>query len=226
MAKEHAWKQAALHLVLLCIFATSARIGGVTLPADKDALLLFKSALTSDEVTPSAWCTTLKGILRLACLPLPLKNISTWIAMLPPEASCRRGKLFGYMQGLLSSWRASTDPCDDGWEFLSCNCSGIYPPLSAQQCASATSDPSGQRVLQLVMGSIIQTQGRRLVGTVPAALGNLTGLRVLDLHGNELRVGPSTLSIHPVLQFILAGRRMESAWCGTASLYVLQGAFC
>jgi hypothetical protein len=91
-------------------------------------------------------------------------------------------------QGLLSSWTSASDPCDDAWAFLSCNCSSVYPALSAPECSNVTVDFSSRRVLVLEIGPIVRTQGRQLQGSIPDALGNLTELRTLDLHGNNLRV--------------------------------------
>ena len=91
-------------------------------------------------------------------------------------------------QGLLAAWNASGDPCGDAWPFVSCRCADVFPRLSAADCANATGNAAALRVLVLEVGQLVQTEGRQLAGTLPACLGNLTALRVLDLHGNQLHV--------------------------------------
>ncbi|EIE20201.1 hypothetical protein COCSUDRAFT_67530 [Coccomyxa subellipsoidea C-169] len=119
--------------------------------------------------------------------------------------------------GLLSSWTAASDPCDNEWAFLSCNCSSVYPALSAAECSRVTLDPSSRRVLVLEIGPIVRTQGRQLQGSIPDALGNLTELRTLDLHGNNLGgTLPEALGkLTNLRQFILSGNALGNAGlCG------------
>ena len=92
------------------------------------------------------------------------------------------------LQGLLATWNATSDPCDDAWAFTSCACADVYPSLSAADCANVTANASARHVLVLEIGPVIKTQGRQLAGSVSASLGNLTSLRILDLHGNLLHV--------------------------------------
>lgn len=66
----------------------------------------------------------------------------------------------------------------------------MYPPLSTAECSSVTADPGNRRVLLLEVGSVVNTQGRQLGGSIADALSNLTELRTLDLHGNRLEVSP------------------------------------
>lgn len=178
MAEQHECRKPTLHNVLLCVLLLPISIRGRTWPADKEALLLFKSGIESDQV--SQVCISAQH-------PF-LPNPSWECAPAPSSAAVSLMKDVLIAQGLLSSWMNSTDPCDDEWTFLSCNCTGIYPPLAPAECSNVTSDPANRRVLQLAVGSIIQTQGRQLSGSIPEALGNLTELRVLDLHANNLRV--------------------------------------
>ena len=94
------------------------------------------------------------------------------------------------MQGLLRSWNSSSDPCDDSWAYVSCNCADTFPVINSTECTAAESNASGKRVLVLAVGGVITTYGRQLVGTIPESLANLTELRVLDLHDNDFSVGP------------------------------------
>ncbi|CAL8470951.1 g10493 [Coccomyxa elongata] len=121
-------------------------------------------------------------------------------------------------EGLLSSWNNATDPCDDDWAFLSCNCSSVYPPLSTAECSSVAADPGNRRVLVLEVGSVVRTQGRQLGGSIANALGNLTELRTLDLHGNRLEgTLPQALgNLTNLRQFILSG----NALVGSVPAYV------
>ena len=93
-----------------------------------------------------------------------------------------------HAQGLLTTWNSTTDPCDDGWHFVSCNCNGTFPPISGSDCAAAEGDTSNRRVLMLSLGNVITTKGRQLYGPLSPGLGNLTELRTLDAHDNHLSV--------------------------------------
>lgn len=97
----------------------------------------------------------------------------------------------------MSSWTNATDPCDNEWAFVSCNCSSVYPPLSTAECSSVAADPGNRRVLVLEVGSVVRTQGRQLGGSISDALGSLTELRTLDLHGNRLEVSTWPLCCMP-----------------------------
>lgn len=92
------------------------------------------------------------------------------------------------MQGLLQSWSNSSDPCDDGWAYVSCNCSDTYPEINSTECSATEGDASSRRVLLLAVGGVIRTKGRQLYGTLPESIANLTELRTLDMHDNRLSV--------------------------------------
>ncbi len=95
-------------------------------------------------------------------------------------------------QGLLASWDVRSDPCDDAWAFVSCNCSETVPALAGADCAAANGGPAGRRVLALAVGGLDRTAGRQLVGPLDAALGGLSQLHTLDLHDNRLQArGPA-----------------------------------
>ncbi len=91
-------------------------------------------------------------------------------------------------QGLLTTWSNTSDPCDDGWAFVSCNCTDTYPVLSPSDCTAAKGTPSSRRVLVLAVSGVIRTRGRKLHGPISAAIANLTELRIFDLHDNALSV--------------------------------------
>lgn len=98
--------------------------------------------------------------------------------------------LFGRRQGLLGSWDVRSDPCDDAWTFVSCNCSETAPALVGPDCAAANGGPAARRVLSLAVGGLDRTAGRQLVGPLSPALANLGQLHTLDLHDNHLQARP------------------------------------
>lgn len=101
-------------------------------------------------------------------------------------------------QGLLASWDVRSDPCDDAWAFVSCNCSETVPALAGADCAAANGGPAGRRVLALAVGGLDRTAGRQLVGPLDAALGGLSQLHTLDLHDNRLQArGPARGCLPP-----------------------------
>ena len=91
-------------------------------------------------------------------------------------------------QGLLTTWDSRTDPCDDGWHFVSCNCNQTFPQINTLECAAAEGDTGNRRVLMLMLGNVITTKGRQLYGPLSPGLGNLTELRTLAMHDNHLSV--------------------------------------
>lgn len=97
-------------------------------------------------------------------------------------------QLVQFVQGLLNTWSNSTDPCDDGWAYVSCNCSDTYPEINATECSALENNASNRRVLLLSIGGVIRTKGRQLYGSIPSSLANLTELRTIDLHDNRLQV--------------------------------------
>jgi Leucine rich repeat N-terminal domain len=98
--------------------------------------------------------------------------------------------------GLLDTWVPSTDPCDDTWKGVYCNCSfvNLFAP---ETICNVTANPDALRVLILDLGTLRgQEPNETLYGTLSPYLGNLTELFYLDLQGNNLRVGaPSRLSV-------------------------------
>lgn len=202
--------------LLLCSLVTLlAAAWAGTLPADKQALLAFKAEVEHDGVnTLHPHCRLLLiivGAIALQpCQTRPWRLLGTASACGMAMTSQRWGEAHSLPgtrqrcasagQGLLASWNASGDPCDDAWPFVSCRCADVFPRLSAAECANATGDPAALRVLILEIGQLVQTEGRQLAGTVPACLGNLTALRVLDLHGNQLHVSRSSQHLYPLDQ--------------------------
>ena len=108
------------------------------------------------------------------------------------------------VQGLLTTWSNTSDPCDDAWAFVSCNCTDTYPVLSPSDCTAAEGDPNSRRVLVLAIIGVIRTRGRQLRGPISAAVANLTELRILDLHDNALSVSPTGIPRATVNTFLPA----------------------
>ncbi len=90
----------------------------------------------------------------------------------------------------MGSWDVRSDPCDDAWTFVSCNCSETAPALVGPDCAAANGGPAARRVLSLAVGGLDRTAGRQLVGPLSPALANLGQLHTLDLHDNRLQARP------------------------------------
>ncbi len=107
------------------------------------------------------------------------------------------------VQSLLQSWSNSSDPCDNGWAYVSCNCSDTYPEINSTECSAAEGDASSRRVLVLSVGGVIRTKGRQLYGTIPESIADLTELRTLDLHDNRLSVQPQLASLQNVLELLI-----------------------
>lgn len=88
--------------------------------------------------------------------------------------------------GLLDSWTSGSDPCDNGWRGVSCDCNAA---VGFSEC---TAPASPQRVLQLdVEGTIRQPRqigGAALEGTVSPTLAKLTQLRRWAMPHNRLMV--------------------------------------
>ena len=97
------------------------------------------------------------------------------------------------VQGLLTTWSNTSDPCDNAWAFVSCNCTDTYPALSPSDCTAAEGDPNSRRVLVLAISGVTRTRGRQLHGPISAAIANLTELRIVDLHDNALSVSPARI---------------------------------
>jgi hypothetical protein len=101
-------------------------------------------------------------------------------------------KDFGY---ILGSWSEYTDPCIDKWRGVSCTCFPFFDASGAEDRALSCYplEPylaeEGSRVLQLNLGDVRITDWNTLEGELPAAIGNLTELRVLNLAGNNF-TGP------------------------------------
>ena len=124
-----------------------------------------------------------EGPVHIESLPL----LPSWAHAVPVRQAL---KCMRMMQGLLQSWSNTTDPCDDGWAYVSCNCTDTYPEINSTECSAAEGNASSRRVLVLAVGGVIRTKGRQLYGTVPESIANLTELRTLDLHDNRLTVKP------------------------------------
>ena len=97
------------------------------------------------------------------------------------------------VQGLLTTWSNTSDPCDNAWAFVSCNCTDTYPVLSPSDCTAAEGDPNSRRVLVLAISGVTRTRGRQLHGPISAAIANLTELRIIDLQDNALSVSPARI---------------------------------
>ena len=95
---------------------------------------------------------------------------------------------FGFV---LAGWTNDTDPCIDQWTGVSCTCFPFYEEYGAPERVSSCTpiDPGyseeGSRVLQLNLGDVRITDWNVLGGALPASLGGLTALRVLNLKGNN-----------------------------------------
>ncbi|RAL43401.1 hypothetical protein DM860_012542 [Cuscuta australis] len=84
-------------------------------------------------------------------------------------------KDLGYPLVLADSWKGN-DPCED-WDYVACDVTGKI--------------------------SVINLSNHNWIGTISPALGNLTGLRELILHDNQLTgVIPETLTTLPRLQLL------------------------
>jgi len=172
-------RQPAAWLGAIILLAASAAVRCTTCPEDKQALLDFKSGLASDEVLSHVWFLFLVAAVGICSAP---------ITVVVEVLANLHQSLYEHSQGLLASWNASSDPCGSQWAFVSCNCSEVYPPLNATEFLAATADAGCQRVLVLEIGPAVRTQGYQLGGNMSSSLGNLTELRTLDLHGNNLQV--------------------------------------
>ena len=96
---------------------------------------------------------------------------------------------YGY---ILSGWSEYTDPCIDQWPGVSCTCYPFFEPGGSGQERAKTCYPlepylaeQGSRILQLNLGDIRVRDWNVLSGALPASLGNLTELRVLNLADNR-----------------------------------------
>jgi len=92
---------------------------------------------------------------------------------------------------VLAGWTSDTDPCIDKWTGVSCTCYPFFEDYGAPNRVPACIpldwgyDPNNSRVLQLNLGDVRITDWNVLGGDLPAALGDLTALRVLSLKGNN-----------------------------------------
>ena len=83
-----------------------------------------------------------------------------------------------------AGWMVSTNPCN--WAGVACN--------------------AGKRVTQLILNGEASNPGN-LTGSLPAALGNLTGLQVIDLASNEIggTIPPALGNLKNLLALDLSG---------------------
>jgi hypothetical protein len=122
---------------------------------------------------------------------------------------------------VLSSWSAATDPCLDDWVGVKCNCfpffegdaptaaAGDRPTACTPRVSRRASEPA--RVLQLNLGDLRITGGAMLEGAVPASLGGLVELRVLNLGWNNLTGAlPAELARLEALEYLhVGGNRLQ-----------------
>lgn len=93
--------------------------------------------------------------------------------------------------GILSGWDEYTDPCIDQWRGVSCTCYPFFEDASVQNRNAACTPIASEyttnysRVLQLNLGDVRITDWNTIEGDLPASVGNLTALRVLNLKGNR-----------------------------------------
>lgn len=93
--------------------------------------------------------------------------------------------------GILSGWDEYTDPCIDQWTGVSCTCYPFFEDVDVQErnaaCTPIAPEYSTEysRVLQLNLGDVRITDWNVIGGKLPAAIGNLTALRVLNLRNNN-----------------------------------------
>ena len=144
--------------LLACAALIAPRFAGArTSDVDKTALLAFKAALVTDQVgTGHTRCLRCQGrrvqgsdtaglreqLGTGLVQPLPMQGT-------PAVHSLRTGaeRRVPHPQGLLASWSVRSDPCDDAWALVSCNCSETAPPLVGVDCAAANGGPGSRRVL-------------------------------------------------------------------------------
>lgn len=143
------------------------------------------------SLTPRLFPAVLLLVLALACIPF---SASETLASDKAALLAFRDALVddGYV---LAGWDNYTDPCIDKWTGVSCTCYPFFEEYGAPERVPSCLpldwgyDPTTSRVLQLNLGDVRINDWNVLTGDLPASLGDLTALRVLNLKGNNF-TGP------------------------------------
>lgn len=115
---------------------------------------------------------------------------------------------------VLASWTNDTDPCIDQWTGISCTCYPFFEesgaPKRVPSCTPLDWTGDGSRVLQINFGDLRINDWNFLGGNLPAWLGNLTALRVLNLKNNNFtgEIPSQWSKLTNLEQLILAGNNI------------------
>jgi hypothetical protein len=117
----------------------------------------------------------------------------------------------------VQSWGwLSGDPCTISWYGVDCDCSGNIVSLQlpdnnlSGQVPSTLNGLYALQVIDLHSSTKASTNSNKLLGNVPS-LGNLTGLRVLDLSMNSISSLPSDIGSNGMLEVLSVSNNDLSA---------------
>lgn len=90
----------------------------------------------------------------------------------------------------ITTWNSSSDPCQQKWDYISCNCGDFRAAFPDWQdhCEdeSDQEDAHVSRIVFLRMTNSLGNEWFNVTGQLPKAIGDLTALRYLDLESNAL----------------------------------------